>query len=304
MHSQSRENQLVDERDFHILSRLRGDPFSSYETLGRGVGLSGKAVKTRIEALEEIGVLTSLRAMPAAQVFRRFPRLFLFKQPVTARENLKRVVELDPVVFATLDANHNAAVLTYNRLPSARPPEELSRLLGPTELEVTPMFPHPGAKLLRPVSLAELKVLRALIVNLRMSVSQISHSTGLSQKVVKRARKQLLERGLFQVQPIFQSAQSSRILMYELHVHSDEDSVLSRVSNALPRSVFVNQWEHTAMIFSCWAESVAEVYETERRLKGEPGVTGVRVKFHTTTLLSSSRLAGWIDAEILRQERG
>jgi DNA-binding Lrp family transcriptional regulator len=173
-------------------------------------------------------------------------------------------------------------------------------LLGPIEAEVTPLFPYPQRELSKAVSLAELKVLRMLVANLRTPLKVISQSTGLSQKVARKTREQLLDRGLFQVQPIFQSARSSRILMYELHVYSDDNSVLLRVKETLPKSVFVNQWEHTAMIFSCWADSIAEVFETERKLRSEPGVSGVRVKFHTLAILSSSRLTSWIDEEILR----
>ena len=264
---------MVDERDFLILSQLRKYPFSSYETLGRGIGLSGKAVKTRIEALQKAKILTSLQAMPAAQVFRRFPRLFFFKQPITSLEKLYAAIEIDPVVFATADVNRSVAVLVYDDASSPGPPEELIALLGPIDLEVTPLFPHPRRELSKPVSLAELKVLRMLVLNLRVPVNEISESTGLSQKVAKKARRQLLDNGLLQVQPILQSAQSSRILMYEVHVHSSDDSVLLRIKQTLPKSVFINQWEHTAIILSCWADSIAEVFETERRLRSEPGVS-------------------------------
>jgi hypothetical protein len=126
----------------------------------------------------------------------------------------------------------------------------------------------------------------------------------LSQKVTKKARRQLLDRGLFQVQPIFQSARSSRVLMYEFHVHSDDDSVLLRLKESLPKSMFINQWEKTAIIFSCWADSIAEVFETERAVRNEPGVSKVRVKFHDQTILSTSRLHSWIESEILRLESG
>ncbi|MGA2664361.1 MAG: winged helix-turn-helix transcriptional regulator [Nitrososphaerales archaeon] len=291
---------MVDERDFLILSQLRRHPFSSYETLGRGIGLSGQAVKTRIGALEKARILTSLQAMPAAQVFRRSPRLFFFKQPIGSPERLQAAIETDPVVFATMDVNHSAGVLVYGDGASSGPPEELTALLGPAEPAVTPLFPHPRRELVKPVSLAELRVLRMLVLNLRVPLSEISRSTGLSQKVAKKARRRLLDDGLFQVQPIVQSARSSRILMYEVHVHSDDDSVLLRVKQSLPRSVFVNQWEHTAAIFSCWADSIAEVFETERRLRSEPGVSGVLVKFHTRAILASSRLTSWIDGEVLR----
>ena len=288
---------MVDERDFLILSRLRRYPFSSYETLGRGIGLSGNAVKTRIEALQKAKVLTSLQAIPAAQVFGRFPRLFFFKHPATL-ERLQAATRIDPVVFTTMDVNHSAAALVYGCVPSPSPPEELAALLGPVESEATPMFPHPRRELSKPVSLAELRVLRMLVLNLRTPIKEVSESTGLSQKVAKKARMQLLDNGLLQVQPILQSARSSRILMYEVHVHSSDDSVLSRIRQTLPKSVFVNQWERTAVILSCWADSIAEVFETERRLRGEPGVSGVRVKFHSRAILSSSRLVSWIDEEI------
>jgi DNA-binding Lrp family transcriptional regulator len=295
---------MVDDRDFAILSQLRKNPFASYETLGRGIGLSGKAVKARIEALEKGKVLTSLQAVPAAQVFGRFPRLFFFKQPAASWERLNDAIEIDPAVFATLDANRNVGVLIYDSSHSSRPPEELTALLGPVEFEATPLYPYPATELSRPVSLAELKVLRMLVADLRVPLGDISRSTGMSQKVARRTRNRLLDLGLFQVQPIFQSARSSRILMYELHVHSSDVSVLARVKENLPKSAFINQWENFAMIFSCWADSIAEVYETERRVKGEPGVSGVRVKFHTRAILSSSRLTSWIDKEIQRLKGG
>jgi DNA-binding Lrp family transcriptional regulator len=294
---------LVDERDFLILSQLRKHPFSSYETLGRGIGLSGKAVKTRIEALQKAKILTSLQAMPAAQVFGRSPRLFFFKQPVASLEKLHAAIQVDPAVFATIDVNRSAAVLVYDDASPPRPPEGLIAILGPVELEVTPLFPYPHRELLKPVSLAELKVLRMLVLNLRVPVNEISESTGLSQKVAKKARRQLLDDGLLQVQPILQSAQSSRILMYEVHVHSADDSVLLRIKRTLPRSVFINQWEHTAVILSCWADSIAEVFETERRLRSEQGVSSVLVKFHARAILSTSRLVSWIDEEILRLKK-
>ena len=291
---------MVDERDFLILSQLRKYPFSSYETLGRGIGLSGSAVKARIEALEKAKILTSFQAMPAAQVFRRHPRLFFFKQPVTSLEKLHAAIEIDSAVFATIDVNRGMAVLIYDNAASPGLPEELIALLGPIELEVTPLFPYPQRELSKPVSLAELKVLRVLVRNLRVPVNEISESTGLSQKVAKKTRRQLLDHGLLQVQPIFQSAQSSRILMYEVHVHSNDDSVLLRIKQTLPKSAFINQWEHTAIVLSCWADTIAEVFETERRLRSEPGVSDVRVKFHARAILSSSRLTSWIDEEILR----
>jgi DNA-binding Lrp family transcriptional regulator len=298
--------ELVDDRDFWILSQLRRDPFSSYETLGRGIGLSGNAAKSRLEALQKRGILTSLNAMPAAQVFHRFPRLFFFKQPVTSMDEFNAALEIDSAVFATLDVDDSVAVLVYD-LPSASspiPPEELTTLLGAVDSEATPLFPYPRRELSKPVSLAELKVLRMLVANLRVPLKEVSQSTGLSQKVAKKARRRLMDDGLLQVQPIFQSAHSSRILMYEVHVHSKDSSVLSRLKQTLPKSVFINQWESNTIVFSRWADSIAEVFESERRLRSEPGVDGVRVKFHTRAILASSRLTSWIDGEIRRLERG
>jgi len=239
--------------------------------------------------------------MPAAQVFGSFPRLFFFKELATP-DDLDAAIEVDPVVFATVDVKGSAGAFLYTKTPDAAPPAKLTSLLGPVELKATPLFPHPGKKLAKPVTLAELKVLRALVEDLRVSLKEISDATGLSQKVVKKTRGQLLARGLLQVQPIFQSARSSRILLFEVHVHSHDPAVLSRVRQALPRSMFVNQWEDSALILSCWAESIAEVFETEKALRAEPGVTEVRVKFHARTILATARLLSWIDAETSRLE--
>ena len=297
---------MVDERDFWILTQLRKNPFSSYETLGRGIGLSGNAVKARLEALERAGVLTSLNGMPAAQIFRRLPRLIFFRQPVTLLEKFHAAIEIDPAVFATIDVNGKVGVLLYESSPSesSKSLELLSKLLGPIETEATPRFPYPHKELLKPLSLVDLKVLRELVSNLRLPLKDISRITGLSQKVVKKSRKELMENGLMQVQPIFQSAQSSRILMYEIHVRSNDDSVLARIRQTLPKSVFLNQWEQKTIILSSWADSISEVFETEKKLRDEPGVTDVLVKFHARAVLSTSRLISWLDEEIARlQER-
>ena len=252
--------------------------------------------------MEESKFLTSFHAMPAAQVFGRVPRLFFSMQPITI-ERLEAAMKIDPVVFGTLDVNGSGGVLTY-LVSNLEAPDELISTLGPVDQGLTPLFPYPRRRLSKPVSLPEMKVLRVLVKDLRTPLKQISGSTGLSQKLAKRIRRQLLEQGLIQVQPIFQSARSSRILMYELHIHSDDDSVLSRVGRTLPRSMFVNQWEGVAVILSCWADSISEVFDTQRALSKEPGVTYVRTKFHARTILSTDRLTSWIDQEIqAREER-
>ncbi|HXY56250.1 MAG TPA: hypothetical protein VEH01_01425, partial [Nitrososphaerales archaeon] len=54
----------------------------------------------------------------------------------------------------------------------------------------------------------------------------------------------------------------------------------------------------------CWADSISEVFDTQRALSKEPGVNYVRTKFHARTILSTDRLTSWIDQEIqAREER-
>src|SRR5579862_2260556 len=141
---------MVDERDFWILSQLRKDPFLSYETLGKGIGLSGKAVKTRIEALEKARILALLQAMPAAQVFDRLPRLLFFKEPAASLDKFYSAMKIDPVVFSTLDVDRRIAIHVYELSGSRKHPEELTTLLGPIDSEVTPLFPHPQRELSKP----------------------------------------------------------------------------------------------------------------------------------------------------------
>jgi len=289
---------LVDERDFWILSELRKNPFLSYETLGRGIGLSGKAVKTRIESLERTNVLAHFQAMPAARVFQRHAKLFFFKEPLASLESLGDVIRIDPVIFATADVNRKTGVLLYATSASAAPSERLLSYLGPVERSVTPLLPHPKRDDTKPILLAELKVLRELVLNLRATVKEIANSTRLSYKVAKKVRNQLLNDSLIQVQPIFQSAQSSQILMCELHVRGDAATV-SRIRTNLAHSTFLNQWDDGTIILSMWANSIGEVFETERRLKGETGISSAFVKFHARTMLSTERLTSWIDEEIL-----
>ncbi len=146
--------------------------------------------------------------------------------------------------------------------------------------------------------MVELKVLGVLVRGLRTPLKDISESTGLSLRAVKRARKRLQDDGMFQVQPIFQSAESSAIILFELHFRSRSPSVLVRTREAVPRSTFVNQWENGTVILSCWAGSIQEVFDVERRVRDEPEIDAAWVKFHARALLHASRLSHWVDEEI------
>ncbi len=294
---------MVDERDFRILAHLLRDPFASYEKLGRQTGLSGTAAKTRLEDLERLGVLEGFRGLPAAGILHRYARLFLFK-PTDNPKSLERALETESAVFATLDQDKVVGVLTYNLAQQGKPEAALVELLGEPEFETTPLIPNLN-NTVNMASISELKVIKGLVPHPRISLSDLSESTGLSLKVVRKIRSRLIGEGMLHVLPMFQAAHSRGLLLYEILAHAANNSILTQMSENLPQCSILGHHENPpGLSLYCWANSLKEVLEVESGLKENSSIDSVRIVIHMQRAFASSRVIDLVEKEILRQKNG
>src|SRR3989440_8143971 len=130
---------MVDERDFQILAYLLKEPLASNEELGRRVRLSGTAVKSRWERLEEEGVLGGLYGIRAREVFQRQRHVYVFRGERVNATAPNKAIQIEPVVSVHLRQDGNLPAILYEPPgDAADPPEELVRTFGAPSFSVLP----------------------------------------------------------------------------------------------------------------------------------------------------------------------
>src|SRR5437762_9306204 len=176
---------MVDERDFQLLANLLKEPLASNEELGRRVGLSRTAVKTRLEGLAEEGVFGGLYGIPAPEVFQRQRHVYVFRGERVHATDPHKAIQIDPVVSVHLRQDGNLPAILYEPPnESADPPEELVRTFGAPAFSVLPrpFQAPPKGTVLPPI---DWRAMRPLIPEPRTPTRTPAERTAPSPKTVR-----------------------------------------------------------------------------------------------------------------------
>jgi len=296
--------QMADETDFRILGTISGEPFASYENIGRKVGLTGTAVKARIDALKRSGVLDDFYGLPASSLFRRHARIYRFPVGALDPERLREVIRLDPVVFAGMHHDNVFGVLAYIERPDDPPPPDLVKVLGQPTMTVTPLIPAPMDPTYVP-SAVEFKVLRSLIATPRATPAELSRNTGLSQRTIRRSREHLIETGVLQVSPYLQAARSRGLVFFMAFVYFAKSAQVRTLQSVFPGSIRMGSLVNpSGEVRFCRAGSLAEVIEQHEAARKSAGIADARIILHLLTAFHVTRLQKWVDQALDRQGRG
>jgi DNA-binding Lrp family transcriptional regulator len=295
---------VVDEKDFHILAHLARDPFASNEKIGRAQGLSGNAVKRRIEALEAEGVLPSTWLLPVPQVFRRHSRFFVYRDLEKPEVAIEFVLKIDPIVWAGFDVDRSFHVHAYMERPEAPAPEELVKRLGEPALVASPPFSQ-ADEAAATLSTLDLRTLLVLLRRPRASLKEIASAAGLSPKTVRRRRDSMFANGLFILFPVIHVARARGLVLYNAYAHGAQvPASLQRILAALPRCRLITTRTNPPGVWLIgWADSMAEVADVEARLKALPGVERAGIVLRQRVDFAVDRLEGWIREEIAKWGR-
>jgi DNA-binding Lrp family transcriptional regulator len=125
----------MDLRDFQIFLELSRSPFASHEAIGRQIGVTGAAVKARLDRMSKQGVLQGFQVVPIPQVFRRHWHISAYFG-VDPRLELKDLLDVEHVVTVWRGGHGEVMVNTFDPTPVAKPPSGLSALIGQPPAQV------------------------------------------------------------------------------------------------------------------------------------------------------------------------
>ncbi|MHA1902432.1 MAG: winged helix-turn-helix transcriptional regulator [Candidatus Thorarchaeota archaeon] len=189
----------MDDIDRTVLSKLCSDCRVTYEYLARKTGLSPNAVKNRVQHLLENGVVHrfSVTIDPGLIDADSFQAILL----TDGSEDVDEFVDTlgkSPMVghISTLASTKGGAYLVWGQYIGTEMLNELGKLLRAPEqvqeVEFHTMYNYRQKRALKFTKMQK-KVIRCLIENPRMSISEISQRLESAPKTVRRALREIVD---------------------------------------------------------------------------------------------------------------
>lgn len=285
----------MDAKDFAILRDIAGDPTIPLTEIGRRLGVSHTAVRTRLDKLAQSGVFRGFAALPHPSYLGLQARLHTWRDDAFDPSRIDELLEAPGVVLAF--AGHAGVVAAMVYSADARAPEALTKLLGEPMSSTLPRFAAADPPRLTP---AAARVLSVLVEDPRASIERIAAGANVSRKTARKHRGELLEKGAIEVMPLVVAVSEAGVILF--HIHADLASLddvrrLQEAAGAKAALLSVMHDPPGAYLFGR-ADSLLEVLQLESRISH---AVGASLMVPTAASVASGRLHDWM-ASIGRPE--
>ncbi|HTT14822.1 MAG TPA: AsnC family transcriptional regulator [Thermoplasmata archaeon] len=287
----------MDELDFRIIAELVRAPFASHATIGRALRLTGTAVKSRLDEMEDRSVISGYLVVPSAASLRRVQKLYPF-HAVEPEPRLDDILEVDNVVAVARADPGTLIVDTFTKDGGVDPPPELVKVIHGTPERATltdaPQETHVAVSTVSPL---DWRVVEALLDGPRASLRELATKARLTPTTVRRRRDSLLERGLLRVSPIVDTRREPGLLVYSGYVWLSDPAAAKGIRSPGLASIWVHHEPPAASIFGA-CPNFAAVEQFQRELRSLPGVVRAELTAARGGIVARDRLRGWIRDEL------
>ena len=284
----------MDSKDFQLLAALHDNARQSYRALGSRVSLSAPAVRDRLQALEKTGIIQGYWVTQDPTIFDR-QDLLVFYHDERTREEAVKALSVKDVAFVAWKVDGGLTVQLWPR-NQKESLEELTRMLGePSGQALAEHLPHP------PLSLADWRIIDALIDDPRIELEVLCKSTGLSPKTVRKHMSSMIREEVIYITPRLGTLSGSGELIYHLMV--DGKAVFGELRRTLGDAVLINETKDPPMKYLlCRAHDLADVTSRTAQTSKLPGVKSVRVTLNREILVATEFVHSLVRARIVASD--
>ena len=275
----------LDELDAKILRSLSRNCRVSYNSLGNDVGLTAKSVKARVKKMQSSGVIDSfiVKVNPLVLGYSKLCILVLRINSKTADEkHIRKSLSLLGDILNTGHALGN--ILTFKFAVKKEAEEKLELLVDAIGQDLviqnqTAVFPN----VIEQPSYADFKIMRCLIDNPRMEISDIAEKISMSSKTVARRLDKMIENHIldFTIQINFTAIGGYIVSVISANVERGSyTKVLERSYADLENSFFIYSPMLSQQDVIHWLFFSKDVFALDsviKRLESYPGVRKVDV---------------------------
>ncbi len=270
----------MDSKDFRLLVALYEDGRQSYRALARLVSLSAPVARDRLRRLQSRGILQGFILSIDPSVFDRDDLLFSFRDEFTRQDAAKALSAPDVAwVSWKLDGGLTVGVWSRDRTQTIK---DLTAALGvrPSGQFFTARHSHP------PLSVIDLSIIDALLDQPRMPLKELTASTCLSPKTVRKHLERLVQEKMIFIEPRLGALAGSGELVYQLAVAGRVG--MGELRRVLGDAFLVNEMqEPPTKSLLCRGSDLGELTNKTRALEKLPGVESVRITLNRELLVAT-----------------
>ena len=288
---------MLDQKDFEIYIELWSNPFSSFERIGRRIGLSGTAVRARLDTFFARGFLTGMHVVPSPIALGRYAASAVY-QDSSDNIGARELLGVESFAFAWKTHDHDLVVNVYSRSPDHEGIPTISGLIGKDPVEVTtPVVFSRQHYSVSNFSSIDWKITEQLVPNPRTPLSAISKKTGLSVRTVRKHRDHLLMDNQIYNVLLPDASTEPDLIIFGAYLSLADLEYAKKISVPRFRTIWKNDDPPGAYFFG-YAENLSEVEEIVGSLRRSPGVTKVSLSVPRGGIFATDNVLGWVRREL------
>jgi len=287
----------MDRTDLGIFSRLVTDALRSDESIGRDVGLTGKAVRARRRRMEAAGIIAEYGIHPAAEILGRHARTWRFIGKDRTDLSAARLSEIDDLAYVMRFRPNLYVAVRFTREPEPREDMRLARILGrpidgPPDRDSRESSVHA-----EDLTRVDWSVLEAAVRSPRAPYSVKAGQVDLAARTFRIHQARLDATQALRCVMILNLEREPGLATYGIWLKVDES--FDAQSVALPQLWDRPHWTQNprGVYLLGSAENYFEAREVELRLRSLPGVVGADPLIPAGGFFARERFLEWIRAE-------
>ncbi len=281
----------MDSKDFQLIVALFEDARQSYRALARRVSLSAPVVRDRLRRLHSRGILHGYMLSIDPSVFDCDDLILDFRGEFTDQDAAKALAAPEVAwVSWKLDGGLTIGVWSRDRKQTIK---NLTAAIGarPSGQFFTERHGH------RPLSVIDLSIIDALLDQPRMPLNELTESTGLSPKTVRKYVERLVREETIFIEPQLGALADSGEFVYQLAIAGKVS--MSELRRILGDTFLVNEMqEPPTKSLLCRGSDLGEVTVKTRAAEKLPGVESVRITLNRELLVATEFVHSLVRGQI------
>lgn len=283
-----------------ILNSLSRNCRVSYSSLGNEIGLTPKSVKARVEKMQSSGVIDSfiIKVSPLVLGYTKVCVLIvrISNKKEDDRKHIERSLSLLGDIFDRIDGLGNISIFVLAIKKEAEEKLELlAEVVGQDLLIQNQTITFPSVR--EQPTHTDFKIMRCLLANPRMEISDIAEKISLSSKTVARRLEKMTENRVLDFTVHYNPTAIRGYIVSVVSAHTEKGSygkVLEKSYADLKDSFFFYSPVLTQQDVIYWVFCSKDVFALDsvmRRIESYPGVRKVdvfiptRIEYHKEVII-------------------
>jgi DNA-binding Lrp family transcriptional regulator len=287
----------LDELDMKILNSLSRNCRASYSSLGNEIGLTAKSVKARVKKMQSSGVIDSflVKVNPLVLSYSKFCLLVVRINNKADEKDIERSLSLLGDIFDRADGLGNISIFLLAIKKEAEEKLELLVDLVGQDLIQNQTIAFPSVR--EKPTYTDFKIMRCLLANPRIEISDIAEEISMSSKTVARRLEKMIENHVLDFTLHCNPKAIRGYIVSVVSANTEKGSyrkVLEKSYVDLKDSFFLYSPALTQQDVIYWVFCSKDVFVLDsimRRIESYPGVrkvdvfTPIRMEYHQEVII-------------------